>query len=131
MKQQTNKEILYNALPEIKDSIKKLNYIFDKIFHKSYFGEKCTEEEIYAMNLCVELLQTLGFVEGCIEKEKEEMGEITTDRIRSAALKTIEFEMPEMDYGCEYEKDASLAFMYKVEGILSFAKRLFEECTER
>lgn len=58
------------------------------------------------------------------------MGEITADKVRSAALKTIEFEMPEMDYGCGYEKDASLAFMYKVEGILSFARKLAEECTE-
>lgn len=130
MKQQTNKEILLNALPDIKDGIKKIDYIFDKIFDKFYFGEKCTEEEMYTMRLCVELLQTFGFIKGCIEKEKKEMGEITADKVRSAAFKTIEFEMPEMDYGCEYEKDASLAFMYKVEGILSFAKRLAEECTE-
>lgn len=58
------------------------------------------------------------------------MNKMTVDKVRSAALETIEFEMPEIDYGCEYEKDASLAFMYKVEGILSFARKLAEKCNE-
>lgn len=74
MKQQTNKEILLNALPDIKDGIKKIDYIFDKIFHKFYFGEKCTEEEMYTMRLCVELSQTFGFIKGCIEKGEKGNG---------------------------------------------------------
>lgn len=55
------------------------------------------------------------------------MIQITMNEIEHTALETIESEMPDMDYGCEYEKDAALAFMYKAEGIIAFVKALGEK----
>lgn len=52
---------------------------------------------------------------------------MTMNGIEHTALETIESEMPDMDYGCEYEKDAALAFMYKAEGIIAFVKALGEK----
>ena len=44
------------------------------------------------------------------------MTQMTIDRVKRVALETIESEIPDVDYGCDYEKDVALAFMYRVEG---------------
>ena len=58
------------------------------------------------------------------------MTQITADRVKRVALETIELEIPDVDYGYDYEKDVALAFMYKVEGIIALANRLSEECAD-
>ena len=55
---------------------------------------------------------------------------MTVDRVKSVALETIESEIPDVDYGYDYEKDIALAFMYRVEGIVALANRLAEECAD-
>lgn len=55
---------------------------------------------------------------------------MTVDRVKRVALETIESEIPDVDYGYDYEKDVALAFMYKVEGIIALANRLSEECAD-
>lgn len=56
---------------------------------------------------------------------------MTVDRVKRVALETIESEIPDVDYGYDYEKDVALAFMYRVEGIVALANRLAEECADR
>lgn len=58
------------------------------------------------------------------------MVQMTSDRVKRVALETIESEMPDIDYGCDYEKDVALAFMYRVGGIVGLANRLAEECAD-
>lgn len=58
------------------------------------------------------------------------MVQMTSDRVKRAALETIESEIPDVDYGCDCEKDVALAFMYRVEGIIDLANRLAEECAD-
>ena len=58
------------------------------------------------------------------------MTQMTADRVKRVALETIESEIPDVDYGYDYEKDVALAYMYKVEGIIALANRLLEECAD-
>ena len=58
------------------------------------------------------------------------MTQMTADRAKRVALETIESEIPDVDYGYDYENDVALAFMYKVEGIIALANRLPEECAD-
>lgn len=58
------------------------------------------------------------------------MTQMTADRVKRVALETIESEIPDVDYGYDYEKDVALAFMQKVEGIIALANRLSEECAD-
>lgn len=58
------------------------------------------------------------------------MTQMTAARVKRVALETIESEIPDVDYGYDYEKDVALAFMYKVEGIIALANRLSEECAD-
>lgn len=46
------------------------------------------------------------------------------------SYESIESEIPDVDYGYDYEKDVALAFMYRVEGIVALANRLAEECAD-
>lgn len=62
--------------------------------------------------------------------EETQMVQMTSDRVKRVALETIESEIPDVDYGCDYEKDVALAFMYRVEGIIALANRLSEECAD-
>ena len=58
------------------------------------------------------------------------MVQMTSDRVKRVALETIESEIPDVDYGCDYEKDVALAFMHRVGGIVTLANRLAEECAD-
>lgn len=58
------------------------------------------------------------------------MTQMTVDRVKRVALETIESEIPDVDYGYDYEKDIALAFMYRVEGIVALSNRLAEECAD-
>lgn len=58
------------------------------------------------------------------------MTQMTVDRVKRVALETIESEIPDVDYGYDYEKDVALAFMYRVEGIVALVNRLAEECAD-
>lgn len=62
--------------------------------------------------------------------EEMKMVQMTSDRVKRVALETIESEIPDIDYGCDYEKDVALAFMYRVGGIVTLANRLAEECAD-
>lgn len=62
--------------------------------------------------------------------EETQMVQMTSDRVKRVALETIESEIPDVDYGCDCEKDAALAFMYRVGGIVALANRLAEECAD-
>lgn len=62
--------------------------------------------------------------------EETQMVQMTSDRVKRVALETIESEIPDIDYGCDYEKDVALAFMYRVGGIVDLANRLSEECAD-
>lgn len=62
--------------------------------------------------------------------EETEMVQMTSDRVKRVALETIESEIPDVDYGCDYEKDVALAFMHRVGGIVTLANRLAEECAD-
>lgn len=46
------------------------------------------------------------------------MTQMTVDRVKRVALETIESEIPDVDYGYDYEKDVALA------------NRLAEECAD-
>lgn len=58
------------------------------------------------------------------------MVQMTSDRVKRVALETIESEIPDVDYGCDYKKDVALAFMHRVGGIVTLANRLAEECAD-
>jgi len=72
----------------------------------------------------------LFFNKQAVIMEETQMVQMTGDRVKRVALETIESEIPDVDYGCDYEKDIALAFMYKVEGITALANRLSEECAD-
>ena len=72
----------------------------------------------------------LLFNKQAIIMEEMKIVQMTSDRVKRVALETIESEIPDVDYGYDYEKDVALAFMYKVEGIIALANRLSEECAD-
>ena len=72
----------------------------------------------------------LLFNKQAIIMEETKMVQMTSDRVKRVALETIESEMPDVDYGCDYEKDVALAFMHRVGGIVTLANRLAEECAD-
>lgn len=72
----------------------------------------------------------LFFNKQAVIMEETQMVQMTGDRVKRVALETIESEIPDVDYGCDYEKDVALAFMYKIEGIIALANRLSEECAD-
>ena len=72
----------------------------------------------------------LLFNKQAIIMEETKMVQMTSDRVKRVALETIESEIPDVDYGYDYEKDVALAFMYRVEGIVALANRLAEECAD-
>lgn len=72
----------------------------------------------------------LLFNKQAIIMEKTKMVQMTSDRVKRVALETIESEIPDVDYGCDYEKDVALAFMHRVGGIVTLANRLAEECAD-
>ena len=73
----------------------------------------------------------LFFNKQAVIMEETQMVQITGDRVKRVALETIESEIPDVDYGCDYEKDVALAFMHRVGGIVTLANRLAEECADR
>lgn len=72
----------------------------------------------------------LLFDKQTIIMEETKMVQMTSDRVKRVALETIESEIPDVDYGCDYEKDVALAFMHRVGGIVTLANRLAEECAD-
>lgn len=72
----------------------------------------------------------LLFNKQAIIMEEMKMVQMTSDRVKRVALETIESEIPDVDYGCDYEKDVALAFMHRVGGIVTLANRLAEECAD-
>lgn len=72
----------------------------------------------------------LLFNKRAIIMEETKMVQMTSDRVKRVALETIESEIPDVDYGCDYEKDVALAFMHRVGGIVTLANRLAEECAD-
>jgi len=72
----------------------------------------------------------LLFNKQTIIMEETKMVQMTSDRVKRVALETIESEIPDVDYGCDYEKDVALAFMHRVGGIVTLANRLAEECAD-
>lgn len=72
----------------------------------------------------------LLFNKQAIIMEEIKMVQMTSDRVKRVALETIESEIPDVDYGCDYEKDVALAFMHRVGGIVTLANRLAEECAD-
>ena len=55
----------------------------------------------------------LLFNKQAIIMEETKMVQMTSDRVKRVALETIESEIPDVDYGCDYEKDVALAFMHR------------------
>ncbi len=72
----------------------------------------------------------LFFDKQAVIMEETQMVQMTGDRVKRVALETIESEIPDVDYGCDYEKDVALAFMHRVGGIVTLANRLAEECAD-
>ncbi len=72
----------------------------------------------------------LFFNKQAVIMEEMQMVQMTGDRVKRVALETIESEIPDVDYGCDYEKDVALAFMHRVGGIVTLANRLAEECAD-
>lgn len=72
----------------------------------------------------------LFFNKQAVIMEETQMIQMTGDRVKRVALETIESEIPDVDYGCDYEKDVALAFMHRVGGIVTLANRLAEECAD-
>lgn len=72
----------------------------------------------------------LLFNKQTIIMEEMKIVQMTSDRVKRVALETIESEIPDVDYGCDYEKDVALAFMHRVGGIVTLANRLAEECAD-
>lgn len=72
----------------------------------------------------------LFFNKQAVIMEETQMVQMTGDRVKCVALETIESEIPDVDYGCDYEKDVALAFMHRVGGIVTLANRLAEECAD-
>ena len=63
----------------------------------------------------------LFFNKQAVIMEETQMVQMTGDRVKRVALETIESEIPDVDYGCDYEKDG---------GIVTLANRLAEECAD-
>lgn len=72
----------------------------------------------------------LFFDKQAVIMEETQKVQMTGDRVKRVALETIESEIPDVDYGCDYEKDVALAFMHRVGGIVTLANRLAEECAD-
>lgn len=72
----------------------------------------------------------LFFNKQAVIMEETQMVQMTGDRVKRVVLETIESEIPDVDYGCDYEKDVALAFMHRVGGIVTLANRLAEECAD-
>lgn len=72
----------------------------------------------------------LFFNKQAVIMEETQMVQMTGDRVKRVSLETIESEIPDVDYGCDYEKDVALAFMHRVGGIVTLANRLAEECAD-
>jgi hypothetical protein len=72
----------------------------------------------------------LFFNKQAVIMEETQMVQMTGDKVKRVALETIESEIPDVDYGCDYEKDVALAFMHRVGGIVTLANRLAEECAD-
>lgn len=72
----------------------------------------------------------LFFNKQAVIMEETQTVQMTGDRVKRVALETIESEIPDVDYGCDYEKDVALAFMHRVGGIVTLANRLAEECAD-
>ena len=72
----------------------------------------------------------LFFNKQAVIMEETQMVQMTGDRVKRVALETIESEIPDVDYGCDYEKDVAFAFMHRVGGIVTLANRLAEECAD-
>ena len=72
----------------------------------------------------------LFFNKQAVIMEEMQMVQMAGDRVKRVALETIESEIPDVDYGCDYEKDVALAFMHRVGGIVTLANRLAEECAD-
>lgn len=72
----------------------------------------------------------LFFNKQAVIMEETQMVQMTGDRVKRVALETIESEIPDVDYGCDYEKGVALAFMHRVGGIVTLANRLAEECAD-
>lgn len=72
----------------------------------------------------------LFFNKQAVIMEETQMVQMTGDRVKRVALETIESEISDVDYGCDYEKDVALAFMHRVGGIVTLANRLAEECAD-
>lgn len=72
----------------------------------------------------------LFFNKQAVIMEETQMVQMTGDRVKRVALETIESEIPDVDYGCDYEKDVALAFMHRIGGIVTLANRLAEECAD-
>lgn len=72
----------------------------------------------------------LFFNKQAVIMEETQIVQMTGDRVKRVALETIESEIPDVDYGCDYEKDVALAFMHRVGGIVTLANRLAEECAD-
>lgn len=72
----------------------------------------------------------LFFNKQAVIMEETQMVQMTGDRVKRVALENIESEIPDVDYGCDYEKDVALAFMHRVGGIVTLANRLAEECAD-
>lgn len=72
----------------------------------------------------------LFFNKQAVIMEETQMVQMTGDRVKRVALETIESEIPDVDYGCDYEKDVALAFIHRVGGIVTLANRLAEECAD-
>lgn len=72
----------------------------------------------------------LFFNKQAVIMEETQMVQMTGDRVKRVAFETIESEIPDVDYGCDYEKDVALAFMHRVGGIVTLANRLAEECAD-
>lgn len=72
----------------------------------------------------------LFFNKQAVIMEETQMVQMTGDRVKRVTLETIESEIPDVDYGCDYEKDVALAFMHRVGGIVTLANRLAEECAD-
>lgn len=72
----------------------------------------------------------LFFNKQAVIMEETQMVQMTGDKVKRVALETIESEIPDVDYGYDYEKDVALAFMHRVGGIVALANRLAEECAD-
>ena len=72
----------------------------------------------------------LFFNKQAVIMEETQMVQMTGDRVKRVALETIESEIPDVDYGCDYEIDVALAFMHRGGGIVTLANRLAEECAD-